>query len=66
MKHMMVWLHLPATQMVLSIHQISTVSAGSYQTDLTALVLSLEQDNKRLTTELAVVRFAKGYPARII
>ena len=44
------------------VHPLDTVSVAT-QTDLTSMVLSaLEEDNQRMTTELAEVRVAKGYP----
>ena len=46
------------------VYPSDTVTVAT-QTDLTAMVLSaLEQDNQRMTKELAEVRVAKGYPSQ--
>ena len=46
------------------VYPLDTVSVAT-QTDLTAMVLSaLEEDNQRMTTELAEVPVAKGYPSQ--
>ena len=46
------------------VYPLDTVSVAT-QTDLTAMVLSaLEEDNQRMTTELAEVPVAKGYPTQ--
>ena len=46
------------------VYPLDTVSVAT-QTDLTAMILSaLEEDNQRMTTELAAVPVAKGYPSQ--